>query len=320
MINQIDGYFKSPKVFLSHASEDKERFVIAFATALREKGIEVWLDKWEILPGDSLVDRLFEEGLKGADAILIVISHASISKPWVKEELNAAIVKRITKQIKIIPVLLDDCEAPEALKSLVWESIRDVKNYKSELNRIIAAIFDYREKPPLGPPPSYVSERSIPGLQQADSLVLRSIYDDAVEHNRPLWSPEEISSKIPDLEQELFLDSLEILEQQGYLKIGRVLGGCPRGIGTIHPTMNGCMVYARAYIPDSDNQIRTVALAILNNGIVTESNIAEFTGIKRFLVAQFLKLFDSRGWIRISGSLSDTFIYNVAPSMKRTFQ
>jgi hypothetical protein len=56
----------SPRVFLSHASEDKDRFVLPFARALRANGVDVWLDKWEILPGDSLVDKLFEEGLKGA--------------------------------------------------------------------------------------------------------------------------------------------------------------------------------------------------------------------------------------------------------------
>src|ERR1039458_2379573 len=99
---------EAPKVFLSHASEDKERFVIPFATSLRQRGIEVWLDKWEILPGDSLVDKLFEEGLKEADAVLVVVSAASVSKPWVREELNTAIVNRITKQTKVIPVLLDD--------------------------------------------------------------------------------------------------------------------------------------------------------------------------------------------------------------------
>jgi hypothetical protein len=120
---------KTPKVFLSHASEDKERFVIPFATTLREKGIDVWLDKWEILPGDSLVDKLFEEGLKEADAVLIVISAASVTKPWVRQELNTAIVNRITRQTKVIPVVLDNSEVPESLRSLVWESISDLNGY-----------------------------------------------------------------------------------------------------------------------------------------------------------------------------------------------
>ena len=76
----------APKVFLSHASEDKDRFVLAFATKLRQNGIDVWLDKWEMLPGDSLVDKIFEEGLKEASAVIVVVSRHSITKKWVKEE------------------------------------------------------------------------------------------------------------------------------------------------------------------------------------------------------------------------------------------
>ena len=56
----------NPKVFISHASEDKERFVMNFASKLRANGVDAWLDKWEMLPGDSLVDKIFEEGIKEA--------------------------------------------------------------------------------------------------------------------------------------------------------------------------------------------------------------------------------------------------------------
>ena len=57
------------RVFISHASEDKERFVLAFGQRLRDDGVDAWVDKWEKLPGDSLVDRIFEEGLKEADTV-----------------------------------------------------------------------------------------------------------------------------------------------------------------------------------------------------------------------------------------------------------
>lgn len=80
------------KVFISHASEDKERFVTEFAIRLREKGVDVWLDKWEMLPGDSLVEKIFEEGLKEADAVIIVLSQFSVDKPWVLEELNVSVI------------------------------------------------------------------------------------------------------------------------------------------------------------------------------------------------------------------------------------
>jgi hypothetical protein len=112
-----------PKVFLSHASEDKERFVFEFAEKLRAKGVDVWLDRWEMFPGDSLIDKIFEEGLKNSQAVIIVLSKNSVKKRWVKEELNASMVKKINDGSKLIPVVIDDCDVPECLLSTVWQKI-----------------------------------------------------------------------------------------------------------------------------------------------------------------------------------------------------
>src|SRR5262245_4218713 len=87
----------APRVFISHASEDKARFVAGFAARLRENGVDAWLDQWEMKPGDSLVDRIFEEGLKSAQAVIIVLSAVSVTKPWVREELNNSVVSRINR-------------------------------------------------------------------------------------------------------------------------------------------------------------------------------------------------------------------------------
>jgi hypothetical protein len=73
-----------PKVFLSHASEDKGRFVLDFARQLRENGVDVWLDQWEMKPGDSLVDKIFDEGLKDASAVRAIrfrIAQSGIGRP-----------------------------------------------------------------------------------------------------------------------------------------------------------------------------------------------------------------------------------------------
>ncbi len=133
-----------PKVFVSHASEDKERFVLNFAARLRENGIDAWLDKWEMRPGDSLVDKIFEEGIKEAKAVIVVLSKFSVQKPWVREELNAAFVKRINTGSKLIPVVIDDCDVPEALRSTLWERIADLSSYQESLDRIVASSQDER--------------------------------------------------------------------------------------------------------------------------------------------------------------------------------
>jgi hypothetical protein len=49
-------------VFLSHSSKDKS-IVRAIAERLRADGLRVWLDAWEIRPGDSIPAKI-EEGLE----------------------------------------------------------------------------------------------------------------------------------------------------------------------------------------------------------------------------------------------------------------
>jgi len=53
---------KPPKVFLSHASEDK-KFVLDFAARVETARRDAWLDRWEILPGTGFVRKIFDEGL-----------------------------------------------------------------------------------------------------------------------------------------------------------------------------------------------------------------------------------------------------------------
>ena len=163
----------NPKVFISHASEDKERFVMDFASKLRANGVDAWLDKWEMLPGDSLVDKIFEEGIKEADSFIIILSNHSVNKPWVREELNASFIKRIGKNSKIIPIVLDNCKVPECLQSTIWENINNHQNYEENFTRILNSILGVLDKPALGKAPSYATTKvnELQGLHKIDTLV-----------------------------------------------------------------------------------------------------------------------------------------------------
>lgn len=314
---------KAPKVFLSHASEDKKRFVIPFATELRKQGIEVWLDKWEILPGDSLVDKIFEEGLKEADAVIVVLSRLSVEKPWVKEELNAAVVGRIAKKTKLIPVVIDDCEIPESLRSLVWERVADMNNFGPELGRVVAAIFEHYDKPALGTAPSYLAERlQVPGLTTADTVVLRALYDEAVSGAETYyrWDAAHLPDQLESLQAEQILDALEILEHQGYLEIVRVLGGMPRGISIIQPTLSGFLIYANTFMPRIEDDVRRTALSILNERAQSDSDVEKATGLAPFVIDQILSLFESRRWVQLTRTMGATHILGVSPLLKRQFE
>ena len=315
---------KPPRVFLSHASEDKDRFVLQFATALRAEGIDVWLDKWEILPGDSLVDKIFEEGLKEAEAVIVVLSKYSIAKKWVREELNAAVVQRINKQTKLIPIVIDirDDQVPESLKSTTWERVSDPQNFSHELKRIVAAIFQHREKPPLGAPPSYTTTSLIPisGLTRIDSIVLKTLCESVLATANSFQMADHVVSEVVKLQigDEDVYDSIEILEGRGYVEIKRLAGGVPRGIGVVTPTVYGFHQYAQSYIDDYKRITNAVSLEIVNRKANLDIDIAQSLGLPDYLISHILCLFESQGFLRTARTIGRTHISWVSPELKRS--
>ncbi len=107
------------KCFVSHNSADKP-VAEQVARRLLDSGIDVWLDKWEILAGESLTSRI-EEGIADANAFVILMSPHSMKAKWVKEELRIAIQRRLEDDsFALIPILLQDCEVPGFLKDYAY--------------------------------------------------------------------------------------------------------------------------------------------------------------------------------------------------------
>lgn len=309
----------NPKVFVSHASEDKERFVLRFAERLRQKGIDAWLDKWEMLPGDSLVDKIFEEGIKEAKAVIVVLSKYSVEKPWVKEELNAAFVKRVNHGSKLIPVVIDDCDVPEALTSTLWERIPDLESYDSSFDRIVASIFGANDKPPLGDTPEYVQAfvQTIGGLNNIDSLVLRLSCEELLKSgNHQLINPGKVFLKdgIPIIPEEELKDSLEILDENGYIKLRRSIGG---GFFPYQITDHGFEAYAEAAIPEYQEKTAAVASAIVNEDLKSNFKIRDKLNENLVIVDHILDMLALYGFVKLSKTTGGTSVYNVSPSLKR---
>lgn len=157
------------RVFISHAVEDKDRFVLDFARRLRDSGVDAWVDEWELLPGDPLVDKIFE-GIKYARAMVIILSKYSVNKPWVREELYAGFLKRLEGKCRIIPVVIDDCEIPEALRSTVWLRVPDLGHYEDAFQGILNSIYGVNCKPPLGAPAAQVRRQKVKDDLEAGRL------------------------------------------------------------------------------------------------------------------------------------------------------
>jgi hypothetical protein len=310
----------APRVFVSHASEDKERFVTSFAEQLRQNGIDAWLDKWEMLPGDSLVDKIIEEGLKEAQAVVVVLSKYSVNKPWVREELNLAFIKRINTGSKLIPVVIDDCEIPEVLKSTLWERVENLDSYQTSLDRIIASIFGVTDKPSLGKPPAYTQRfaESIGGLNKIDSLVLKLACESALANNIDFIDPVSVYLKDSNLdipESEL-LDSMEILERQGDIQISRVLGG---GLCHFRISTYGLEKYANACIPNYQGIVKDVVSVLVNKQLTDNHAVAAELNQPRLLIDHVFDVLESNGYIKQSKSIGGIYqVYNLSPALKRS--
>lgn len=297
-----------PLAFISHAGEDKERFVMSFAKKLLENGVDVWVDKWEMLPGDSLVDKIFEEGIKNASAFIIILSKNSVQKPWVREELNAGLVKRISGQCKVIPVVIDDCEIPQALHSTIWEKIKDIDNYEEELNRIVASIHGISQKPSVGMSPKYarLAIDALPGLSKIDVLVLKASCDNSIEKENPFVGTLDI---LKILEQQGIsptqtYESLEILDEKYYIKAERELGSS--GINFFSITTYGFENFGNLFIKDFDSLVNRTLVAIINNDLSTNGELSKHFGLPQTIVDYVLDILASRNLINIEKYLGGT--------------
>lgn len=309
-----------PKVFICHASDDKGRFVLEFANKLWANGVNAWMDLWEISLGDSLVDRIFDEGLRNADACIVVVSQSSVTKPWVRKELNTAVVKSIESDFRLIPVVLDDCEVPEALKSLYWIRIKDINNYDSELSKIVSSIFGNTDRPELGIAPKY-TEASIvdylPELTRFDNLTFAVLCGQYFKIDSQYFDPADSIQelKAADLTFEDICESLEILEGRGYIEIERALGGRILSIRLAPSTAD---VFLRNGLDDYDRIVKTIISQIVNEGIYRSSDLHERTSYPLAVVIHMLELFESQGLVKLSEMISVIReVVHVSPELKR---
>ena len=161
------------RVFISYSSRDEE-FVLRLAADLgsREE-IDVWLDKWEIRPGDRVPEKL-EEGLSKADVLILVLSPDSVNSRWVDYERQAWLALQIKEEKqasqesrpparRLIPVLYRDCQKPAFLLPIQHVRITDQK-YQDGFGQLVRTILRVSEKPPTTGEvkPSVVAARRIP--------------------------------------------------------------------------------------------------------------------------------------------------------------
>jgi len=92
-----------PDVFISHATEDKEKVARPLAEALRNNGLDVWFDEFSLKIGDNLRESV-DNGIKTSRYGILILSKSFFEKQWTRKELDAFFAREITGQKIILPV------------------------------------------------------------------------------------------------------------------------------------------------------------------------------------------------------------------------
>jgi formylglycine-generating enzyme required for sulfatase activity len=138
-------------VFISYSSKDKN-FAEKLAADLRASGAGVWFDQWEIRVGDSITQKI-NDGIHDNDYLAVVLSPDSVTSPWVRKELNAAMMKELDRRsVFVLPILYRDCEIPALIADKHYADFR--KSYEAGFSEILRVLAPEEEEVRPGPRPA----------------------------------------------------------------------------------------------------------------------------------------------------------------------
>ena len=93
------------QVFLSYTQAEQD-FARALSQELTRRGLEVWSDEQEILPGDNWGSSI-AEALKKSKALVVLISPESMRSKFVRSEIQYALGELSYEQ-RIFPVMVEE--------------------------------------------------------------------------------------------------------------------------------------------------------------------------------------------------------------------
>ena len=140
------------RIFLAHASEDKIA-VADLYNRLKENGFQPWLDKVDLLPGQSWRVEI-PKAIKNSQVFIACLSEQSVKKQgYIQREFRMALnamADRPPEQIFLIPVRLDDCHIPElrqeeygiSLSDYQWVDLFEADGYDRLVKGIRAGFAD----------------------------------------------------------------------------------------------------------------------------------------------------------------------------------
>jgi hypothetical protein len=128
---------KPRQVFVSHAQADR-KVALQVANALRDVGLRVWVDTWELQVGDSITQRI-DQNIASGDILLVLLSQSAVASKWVLKEFSAALSGELRdRAITVVPALIEDCDIPPLLADRQFLDLR--QDLPTAIQRLVEQI------------------------------------------------------------------------------------------------------------------------------------------------------------------------------------
>ena len=126
------------RVFLCHASDDKPAVMELYERLVRD-GVDAWLDKEKLIPGQNWQIEI-PKAVRNSDVVIVCLSSRSVNKEgFIQKEIRIALDVADEKPegtIFIIPARLEGCNIPERISQIHWVDLFSDNGYERLLKAL----------------------------------------------------------------------------------------------------------------------------------------------------------------------------------------
>lgn len=291
-------------VYIVHSKEDRKRFVDPFSVALGRVDVQSAADNWSLAGRDSLIDRIFLEGLKEAAALFVVLSRFNATHDWSQYELEASVIERIQAACGFAVILLDGRGVPPGLpaNTPVFAVNRpgDLIELSSLLQELAPMLTQRQGLAGTAEPADSGDDKNefqIPGLEPVGTTLLALACRKAIESNSLLVKVDDVNSLAEPLklDEETFRLALEGLAEQQHVKARRANGG---QISVMEIERESFGQYMNYVLEDFDEIVGDLAEEIVS-GVRDNETLVERSQLPPLVVTYILDDLDAKGHITV---------------------
>lgn len=127
-------------IFICFAAEDRYNIAEPLVYHLKNYGVDIWYDRYNLLMGDNRIEKNLMEGAGQCTYAAVVISKNTINSPCTIEELSIIKERYFNKEVTVFPILyeISPYEIPielEWIKEIIFKEVdrnsgtRDICNH-----------------------------------------------------------------------------------------------------------------------------------------------------------------------------------------------